>query len=100
MFLQISLNFCPLNLLLLQSHQAEITIVTRLFQGRNNVARVRVEPRSCDQGRRENDTFTLSATQPTNLVLLFPLSAKKDLIRLTPYHWQPCVLTFCDIRKE
>ena len=26
------------------------------------MARVRVEPRSCDQGRRKSDAFTLSAT--------------------------------------
>ena len=31
------------NLLLVQSHQAEIIIVKRLIQGRNNVTRVRVE---------------------------------------------------------
>ena len=23
-----------------------------------------------------------------------------DLIRLTPYHWQPCILKFCDIKKR
>ena len=64
-FLWISSNSCPLNLLLVQSHQAEIIIVKRLIQGRNNVTRVRVEPRSCDQGRRKNDAFTHSATLPT-----------------------------------
>ena len=53
------------NLLLVRSHQAEIIIVKRLIQGRNNVTRVRVEPRSCDRGRRKNDAFTLSATLPT-----------------------------------
>ena len=31
------------NLLLVRSHQAEIIIVKRLIQGRNNVTRVRVE---------------------------------------------------------
>ena len=35
-----------------RSHQAEIIIIKRLIQERNNVTRVRVEPRSCDQGRR------------------------------------------------
>ena len=50
MFLWISSNSCPLNLLLVRSHQAEIIIVKRLIQGRNNVTRVRVEPRSFDQG--------------------------------------------------
>ena len=29
------------------------------------MTRVRVEPRSCDQGRRKNDAFALSATLPT-----------------------------------
>ena len=65
MFLWISSNSCPLNLLLVRSHQAEIIIVKRLIQGRNNVTRVRVEPRSFDQGRRKNDAFTHSATLPT-----------------------------------
>ena len=55
MFLWISSNSCPLNLLLVRSYQAEIIIVKRLIQGRNNVTRVRVEPRSFDQGRRKND---------------------------------------------
>ena len=53
MFLWISSNSCSLNLLLVRSHQAEIIIVKRLIQGRNNVTRVRVEPRSFDQGRRK-----------------------------------------------
>ena len=59
MFLWISSNSCPLNLLLVRSHQAEIITVKRLVQGRNNVTRVRVE---ADQGRRKNDAFTHSAT--------------------------------------
>ena len=59
MFLWISSNSYPLNLLLVRSHQAEIIIVKRLIQGRNNVTRVRVEPRSFDQGRRKNDAFTV-----------------------------------------
>ena len=67
MFLWISSNSCPLNLLLVRSHQAEIIIVKRLIQGRNSVTRVRVEPRSFDQGRRKNDAFTYSATLPTYL---------------------------------
>ena len=69
MFLWISLNSCPLNLLLVQSHQAEIIIVKRLIQGRNNVTRVRVEPRPFDQGRHKNDAFTHSATLPTKFTL-------------------------------
>jgi len=35
-------DFLPRNFLLLQSHQAEIIIVKRLIQGRNNV---------CDEGK-------------------------------------------------
>ena len=61
-------KFCSLNLLLVQSHQAEIIIVKRLNQGRNNVTRLRVEPRSCDQSRRKNDVFTLSPTLSTDLL--------------------------------
>ena len=45
MFLWISSNSCPLNLLLVRSHLVEIIIVKRLIQGRNNVIGVRVEPR-------------------------------------------------------
>ena len=41
---------------------ARIIIVKHPIQGRNNVTRVRIEPRSCDQRRRKNDAFTLSAT--------------------------------------
>ena len=64
MFLWISSNSCPLNLLLVRSHKAEIIIVKRLIQGRNSVTRVRVQPRSFDQGIRKNDSFTHSATLP------------------------------------
>ena len=28
-----------------------------------------------------------------------PYSRKYELIRLTPYHWQPCTLQFFDITK-
>ena len=49
MFLWNSSNFCPLNLLLVRNHQAEIMII----QGRYEVTRLRVEPRSCDQGRQK-----------------------------------------------
>ena len=64
MYLWISSNSYQLNLLLVRSHQAEIIIVKHLIQGRNNVTRVRVEPRSFDQGHRKNDAFTHSATPP------------------------------------
>ena len=62
MILLISSNSCPLNLLLVRSHQAETIIVKRLIRGHNNVTRVRVEHRSFDQDRRKNDAFTHSAT--------------------------------------
>ena len=65
MFLWVSLNSCPMNLVLVRSNQAEIIIVKRLIQGRNSVTSVRAEPRSIDHGRRKNDVFTHSATLPT-----------------------------------
>ena len=79
MFLWISSNSCPLNLLLVRSHQAEIIIVKHLIQGCDNVPRVRVEPRSFDQGRRENDAFTHSATLPTSAtpVRLLPVGQQQ-----------------------
>ena len=58
MFLWISSNSCPLNLLLVRSYQAEIIIIKRLIQGRNNVTRVQVEPRPFNQGRLKNDAST------------------------------------------
>ena len=66
MFRWISSNFCPLNLLLVRSHRAEIIIVKRLIQGRNNVSRVRVEPRLIDQSCHKNNAFTHLATLPTS----------------------------------
>ena len=78
MFLWISSNSCPLNLLLVRSHQAEIIIVKRLIQGRNSVTRVRVEPRSFDQGRRKNDAFTYSATLPTISIIM--INHKRQLL--------------------
>ena len=58
MLLWISSNSCPLNLLLVRSHQTEIIIVKRLIQERKNVNRVWVEPRPFDQGCCKNDAFT------------------------------------------
>ena len=52
MFKWISSNSCPLNLLLVRSHQAKIIITRCLIQGRNHVTRVRVESIVRDQGRR------------------------------------------------
>ena len=45
-FLWISSYSCPLNLLLVWSHQAEVIVVKRLVRGRNSGTRMRVEPRS------------------------------------------------------
>ena len=70
MFLWISSNSCPLNLLLARSHQVEIIIVKRLIQGCNNVTRARVEPRSFNLGRRKNNAFTIAATLPTIYVAM------------------------------
>ena len=68
MFLWIFPNFCLLNLLLVRSYQADITIVKRLVQGRINMTRYRRgKPRLCDQGRRNNNAFTYSATLPTRM---------------------------------
>ena len=53
----VSLNSCILNFLLVWSHQAEIVIVKRLKQKRNNVTRVLVEPKSYNQSCRKNDAF-------------------------------------------
>ena len=65
MFQWMSSNSWPLNSLLVRNHQAEIIIKKRLIQGRNNVTRVRVKPRSFDQGRSKTEVFAHSATQPT-----------------------------------
>ena len=58
-------NSCPLNLLLVQTLQAEIIIVKCLIQGHNNGTRVQVEPRSFDQSHCKNYAVTLSAPLPT-----------------------------------
>ena len=64
-------DFLPLNLLLVRSHQAEIIIVKRLIQLRNNVTRVRVERRSCGEGYRKNDTSIFSAMQSLAIEVFF-----------------------------
>ena len=84
MFLWISSNSCPLNLLLVRSHQAEIIIVKRLIQGRNSVTRVRVEPRSFDQGRRKNDAFTYSATLPVKEQYCMPFKYAHNIDFIRP----------------
>ena len=50
----ISWNSCPLNLLLVGSHRADIII-----QGRNNVTRELIEPKSCDRDRRKKGAFPI-----------------------------------------
>ena len=49
MFLWISSNSCPLNLLLIRNHQATIIIVKRLIQERDNVTRVGVVVKNLKQ---------------------------------------------------
>ena len=80
MFLWVSPNFCPLNLLLIRSHQVEIIIVKRFIQGRNNVTRVRVEPRSFDQGRCKNDAFIHLARLPTNSDIMITKADKSNAV--------------------
>ena len=53
MFFRVSSKSCLLNLLLVRSHQAQLIVVKRLIQGRNNVTRMGIEPTSCDHGRRK-----------------------------------------------
>ena len=61
MFLWISSNSCPLNSLLVRSHQAKIIIVKRLIQGCNNVTRVWVEPRLFNQGCVETSSYAIKS---------------------------------------
>ena len=64
-FLWMSLNHCPVNLLLAQSHQTEAIIVKHFIQRCNNLTtnKACVEPRSCSQGCRKNDILTLFVVQ-------------------------------------
>ena len=88
MYLWIFSNSCPLKMLLVRSHQAEIIIVKRLIQGRNNVTRVRVEPRPFDQGRRKNE-IRLRCRQSCHLstywaAICLPLMEK---VSNCPFNW-------------
>ena len=65
MFLWISSGLRPLNLVLVQSHRAEIIPAKRFIQDHSNVTRLRVERKLCDQFRRKNDAFAFLATLPT-----------------------------------
>ena len=73
MFLWVSSNFCPLTLLLVQSHQAEIIIVKHLITERNNVTRVRAEP----------PHYAISVVVKATL-LPFPPRCRQNL-----HHWTP-----------
>ena len=81
-------NFCPLNLVLVRNHQAEIIIVKRLNQRRKNVTRVRVERRPYDLGRRENDAFTHLATLPTKVEIMNKMPAYSCTINICVFEKQ------------
>ena len=70
------------NLLLVRSNQAEIIIVKRLIQGRNIETWVGVELLICDQSRRKNDAFTISATLPTKASKVRSHGQKDSKVRL------------------
>ena len=58
------------------------TFLNHLIQGRYNMTRVEVEPRSYDQGHHKNDTFThlamlLKQTLNLSLTLILTLTLKK-----------------------
>ena len=69
MFLEIFSKLCSRNLLLVQSHEEEIIIVKRLIQGRNNVTRVRVKPKTCNQGCRKTTPLLYSLGHVADLYL-------------------------------
>ena len=98
MFLWIPSNSCPPNSLLVRSHLAEIIIAKCLIQGHNSVIRVRVEPRSFDQGRRKNDAFIHSATLPTTFecyrptLSTMPYYAYYDTLSCSAYCGILCLL--------
>ena len=54
---------CPPNFLLVEAtKQRYLIMVKHLVQGRNNVTKMRLEPRSCDQDCHKNDAFALLAS--------------------------------------
>ena len=61
------LTFFHVNLLPFEGQQAKIIVVKHLIQGHNNVTRVRVEPRSCNQGCRKYNHyfFTVVLQEPS-----------------------------------
>ena len=67
MFLWISSNSCPMNLLLVRSHQAKKIIAERLIQRRNNVNRVQIKSRSYDQSHRKHNSFILLSSHSLKL---------------------------------
>ena len=78
-------------------------IIKRLVHKRNNVTKVRIEPRSCNQNRRKNDAFTLSATLPTRFFLSAGCFEKTMQLRLLAIYcvWDDalfvCLIILLDI---
>ena len=97
MFLWISLNSCPLNLLLAGSHPAEIITLKRFILRHKNMTRVGVEPRSFDQGCHKNNAFTLSVT-----LLTWPVSKRKtkDTGQLNSFKLLPNFSSFKWLKNE
>ena len=81
-------KYCPLNLLLVRSHQAEIIIAKHLIQGHNNVSiGMLVEARSCYQSFRKNDAFTLLATLPIDISTdIFPPTNRFNIKRFKDWN--------------
>ena len=75
-----------MNLMLVQNLQAEIIIVKRLILGRNNVIRVRVEPRSCDKSRYKNDALTHSVPLPTSRIALAYTDSQQQAMKIYTSH--------------
>ena len=97
MFLWISWNACPINLLLIRSHQAEVIIVKRYIQGRNDVTRVLVDLDHATKGRQNNKVFTLSATLPIHMHSLRNYRIPKHQL-ITASKWLlGTSVTFCNL---
>ena len=67
MFWWIFSNSCPMNLLLVGSHQAKRIIAKRFIQRRNNVNREQVKSRSYDQSHCKHKSFILLSSQSFKL---------------------------------
>ena len=64
MSLWISSNFWPLNLLLVQSRQADITITKRFIQGRNNVPELELS--------QDHVIRVVDKTTPLRILVMLP----------------------------